>query len=151
MGSEALSKTSTLQSFRSILAGMSSIGDYLSLSPPEKVRTKDWFSLSALQLQKVKTDMHSTTAYDQYRAEEAESLEFNSLIANLPKLHHLDLGLWRYDTMFPSAVFEYEAFPSVHRLTLRRWADFGGSKSIYNQIDHTALEHLTLDQGYVTA
>ena len=51
----------------------------------------------------------------------------------------------------PSEVFEYEAFPSVARLTLRHWCDFGGSKSLYNQIDYDTLEHLTLDNGYVTA
>ena len=49
----------------------------------------------------------------------------------------------------PNAVMEYEAFPSVSRLTLRRWSDFGGSKSLYQKIDYAALEHLTLDNGYV--
>ena len=98
----------------------------------------------------MKTNIHSVTAYDQYRAEEAKALELRSLVEKIPKLNHLDLGCWRFDAV-PSEGFEYDAFPSVARLTLRHWSDFGGSKSLYNQIDYNALEHLTLDNGYVTA
>ncbi|KAL8784178.1 MAG: hypothetical protein Q9195_009146 [Heterodermia aff. obscurata] len=91
------------------------------------------------------------TLGDQHKADAAEALDFRNLVEKIPKLNHLDLGCQRCNMEFPSTVFEYEAFPSVLRLTLRRWSDFGGSKSIYNQIDHTALEHLTLENGYVSA
>ena len=147
MGSKASLTINALQSSRSTLGGPSSIEEYLFLSPLEKVR------IEGLQFRIVKTKLHSATLYpyDRYRAREAKWLEFKSLVEKLPRLDHLDLGCWRNGMDFPSAVFEYEAFPSVRRLTLRRWSDFGGSKSIYNKIDYTALEHLTLDSGYVTA